>query len=46
MVALTNTINNKEMKLPDPNNIHPITGYDKEINIKPTRNNNSTIQQQ
>lgn len=35
-----NTVNNK---MPDPNTIHPIPGYDKEIYIKPTIKNPNII---
>lgn len=31
------------MKLPDPNAIHPIAGYENEINIKPTVKNPNII---
>lgn len=33
----------KAMKLPDPNTIHPIAGYDKEIYVKPTVKNPNII---
>ena len=33
----------KTTKIPDPNTIHPIAGYDKEIYIKPTINNPNII---
>ena len=29
----------KDGKAPDPNTVHPITGYDKEIYVKPTVKN-------
>jgi len=33
----------KDGKIPNPNTIHPIAGYDKEIYIKPTINNKNII---
>ena len=33
----------KEGKIPNPNTIHPITGYDKEIYVKPTITNKNII---
>ena len=30
-------------KVPDPNNIHPIAGYDREIYVKPTIKNPNII---
>jgi virginiamycin A acetyltransferase len=33
----------KNGKTPDPNVIHPIPGYDKEIYVKPTANNPNIV---
>lgn len=33
----------KDGKIPNPNTIHPIVGYDKEIYIKPTIKNKNII---
>lgn len=33
----------KDKKMPDPNSIHPIEGYDKEIYVKPTIKNKNII---
>lgn len=33
----------KDRKMPDPNTIHPIVGYDKEIYIKPTIKNKNIV---
>ena len=33
----------KDGKIPNPNTIHPITGYDKEIYVKPTITNKNII---
>ena len=33
----------KKGKMPNPNEIHPITGYDKEIYVKPTISNPNII---
>ena len=33
----------KDRKRPDPNKVHPIAGYDKEIYVKPTIKNPNII---
>ena len=33
----------KDGNVPNPNNIHPIAGYDKEIYVKPTVKNSNII---
>ena len=33
----------KDGKVPNPNNVHPIAGYDKQIYVKPTINNPNII---
>ena len=34
----------KDGNVPNPNNIHPIAGYDKEIYVKPTVKNSNIIE--